>query len=141
MTVRAIIQDRSPVVTVGADAHVHQALALLHRHRIGAVLVMDGDEIAGVLSERDIVRGLHAVGAGVVDHSVTRCMTAPVVTVTPADSVDQALALMTERRFRHLPVVDGGKLVGLVSIGDLVKHRIEAAEREAAELKGYIAAG
>jgi len=141
MAVSAIIEGRGPVVTVGAGAHVHEALALLHAHRIGAVLVMDGDEIAGVLSERDIVRGLHATGAGVVDEPVTRCMTAPVVTVTPADSVDHALALMTERRFRHLPVVDGGRLVGLVSIGDLVKHRIEAVEREAAELKGYIAAG
>ncbi len=141
MRINAIIAGRGAVVTVGVGAHVRDALALLHTRRIGAVLVMDNDEIAGVLSERDIVRGLHTVGASVVDEPVTRCMTAPVVTVTPADSLDHALALMTERRFRHLPVVDGGLLVGLVSIGDLVKHRIEAVEREAAELKGYIASG
>lgn len=141
MRIGAIIEGRGAVVTVRANAYVRDALALLHTRRIGAVLVMQDDDIVGVLSERDIVRGLHTEGAGVVDELVTRCMTAPVVTVTLDDSVDQALALMTERRFRHLPVVDAGCLVGLVSIGDLVKHRIEAAEREAAELKGYISAG
>ena len=101
---------------------------------------MEGEDIVGVLSERDIVRGLHAKGAAVLDHSVRGCMTTPVVTVTPCDRVDYALEIMTEHRSRHLPVLEDGRLVGVVSIGDLVKHKIEEAEREAAELKTYIAA-
>ncbi len=141
MLISEILTDKGrDVVHVGADASIAEATALLHRHRIGAVLVMDGDAIAGVLSERDIVRGLHANGASVLDHNVRGCMTTPVVTVRPGDRIDDALEIMTERRFRHLPVLDQGRLVGVVSIGDLVKHKIEAAERETADLKSYIAA-
>ena len=128
------------VVHVPADASIAFATGLLHRHRIGAVLVMDGDTIAGVLSERDIVRGLAARGAGLLDHPVSGCMSAPVVTVELDSTVDAALELMTQRRFRHLPVMHSGRLAGVVSIGDLVKHKIEETEREAAELKNYIAA-
>jgi CBS domain-containing protein len=128
------------VVCVSVDASMAEATGLLHKHRIGAVLVMDGDAIAGVLSERDIVRGLHAKGAAVLDHPVRGCMTTPVATVSPRDRVDTALEIMTALRFRHLPVLDDGRLVGVVSIGDLVKHKIEETEREAAELKTYISA-
>ncbi len=128
------------VVCVDSHAPMREAVALLHAHRIGAVLATQDGEIVGVLSERDIVRGLHALGAAVLDGPVHGCMSAPVVTVDPRDTIDAALALMTERRFRHLPVLDNGRLLGVVSIGDLVKHRIEEAEREAAALKDYIAA-
>lgn len=139
MTIGAILNGKGgEVVTIGPDAAVSEALALLHRHRVGAVLVMDGARVAGVLSERDIVRGLYELGPGVVDRAVSSCMTAPVVTVGPGDSVEAALALMTLRRFRHLPVLRDGKLVGLVSIGDLVKQRIDDAEHETAALRDYI---
>lgn len=140
MTIGSMIAGRGEVVSVKPDATVSEAVALLHERRIGAVLVMDGERIAGVLSERDIVRGLRELGADVLDRAVASCMTAPVVTVGPRDSIGHALEVMTNRRFRHLPVVDGGRLVGLVSIGDLVKRRIEEAEGEAALLKDYIAA-
>ncbi len=141
MWIRDIVRDKGgEVVCVDAGVAVRDAVALLHAHRIGAVLATEAGQIAGVLSERDIVRGLHTVGARVLDEPVHGCMSAPVVTVGLGDTIDSALALMTERRFRHLPVIDGGKLVGVVSIGDLVKHRIEEADREAASLKDYIAA-
>ena len=141
MWISDILRHKSgAVVCVDANASVREAVALLHTHRIGAVLATQAGAIAGVLSERDIVRGLHAKGAAILDGPVHRCMSAPVVTVEIGDTVDAALALMTERRFRHLPVMEEGRLAGVVSIGDLVKHRIDAAEREAAALKDYIAA-
>lgn len=142
MTIAAILSEKGPaVVTLQADAHVADAVALLHEHRIGAVIVVDGEAVAGVLSERDIVRGLHTLGARVLDQPVTACMSAEVVTIAPSSTTDDALAIMTERRFRHLPVVDRGRLAGLVSIGDLVKRRIDEATRETMLLKDYIAAG
>ncbi len=128
------------VVCVAGDASIAHAVELLHRHRIGAVLVEESGQVVGVLSERDVVRALHSVGAGVLARTVRDCMSAPVLTVDSDDRVDAALAIMTERRFRHLPVLHGGALAGVVSIGDLVKARIDEAEREAAELKDYIAA-
>ena len=128
------------VVCVSAGTRIAEATALLHKHRIGAVLVTDGGSVVGVLSERDIVLGLHTTGAAILDHDVRHCMSAPVVTIAPGDRMDHALEVMTTRRFRHLPVFEGSKLVGVISIGDLVKHKLEEAEREAAELKSYIAA-
>ena len=140
MTIASILRGKgsSEVVTARTDMTVQHVVGLLRQHRIGAVLVMNGDEIAGVLSERDIVRGLHDQGAGVLDVPASAIMTSPVVTVAPDDSCVAAMALITERRIRHLPVVDHGRLIGLVSIGDLVKERIEEAEQEAELLKDYI---
>jgi CBS domain-containing protein len=135
----SILVDKKPLVSVGPDATVREIAALLHEHRIGAVLVMDGDAIAGLVSERDICRCLHVLGAAVHEARAQDIMTAPVVVTDPATSVCEAMAIMTDRRFRHLPVVEDGKLLGLVSIGDLVKRRIEAAEAEADSLKHYIA--
>jgi CBS domain-containing protein len=135
----SILVDKKPLVSVGPDATITQIAALLHEHRIGAVLVMDGDTIAGLVSERDICRCLHVHGAGVHDVCAQEIMTVPVVVTESRTSVAEAMAIMTDRRFRHLPVVDDGKLLGLVSIGDLVKRRIEDAEAEADSLKHYIA--
>lgn len=135
----SILVDKKPLVTVGPDATVSEIAALLHQHRIGAVLVMDGDAIAGLVSERDICRCLHVHGRSVHDARARDLMTTPVIVADPRISVCDAMEIMTDRRFRHLPVVDNGKLVGLVSIGDLVKRRIEDAEAEADSLKHYIA--
>lgn len=135
----SILVGKKPLVTVARDTPVSTIAELLYRHRIGAVLVMDGDHIEGLVSERDICRCLHTHGRGVHDALAQDIMSAPVVTASPAMSVPDAMAVMTDRRFRHLPVVDANRVLGLVSIGDLVKRRIEDAEAEAESLKHYIA--
>ncbi len=135
----SILVGKKPMVCVTRDTPVNAIAELLYRHRIGAVLVMDGPRIEGLVSERDICRCLHTHGRAVHDALAQDIMSAPVVTASPRDSVADAMAVMTDRRFRHLPVVDNGVLLGLVSIGDLVKRRIEDAEAEAESLKHYIA--
>jgi CBS domain-containing protein len=135
----SILVGKKPLVTVGRDTPVSYIVALLYDHRIGAVLVMDGNSIAGLVSERDICRCMHTHGKGVHDATAADIMTAPVITANARMSVCDAMAIMTDRRFRHLPVLEEGRLLGLVSIGDLVKRRIEDAEAEAESLKHYIA--
>ena len=139
MTIAAILGDRTgDVVTIRADARVADAIAMLAERRIGALPVLDGDRVIGIFSERDVVYCLAEVGAAALDRAVADVMTAPAQTVEPAQSVLGALSLMTARRFRHLPVVDGERLVGFVSIGDLVKYRIDRIEAEAAAMRDYI---
>jgi len=138
MTIAAILKGRGEVVTLTAQTSVTTAAALLARHRIGAAPVMIGEEIAGVFSERDVISGLADHGTASLDRAVGEVMTAPAVTVAPDDSVIGALSLMTRRRIRHLPVTEGGRLVGIVSIGDLVKYRIERIEADAAAMRAYI---
>ena len=139
MSIGAIVSGRKPVIGIAAAAKVSAIVALLHEHRIGAVLVLDGGSILGIVSERDIAAGLHTLGAAILDAAAADIMTSPVLTLPPQASVVEAMAVMTNRRIRHLPVVENGALVGLVSIGDLVKRRIEDAEHEALLLKDYIA--
>ena len=139
MSVGSIISGRKPVVGVSGESLVSAIVALLHQHRIGAVLVMDGSAIRGIVSERDIAAGLHTHGAAILDTPAADVMTSPVLTLPPQASVAEAMSVMTNRRIRHLPVVENGELIGLVSIGDLVKRRIEDAEQEALLLKDYIA--
>lgn len=134
----SILVGKKPLVTVGTETTVRQIAALLHEHRIGAVLVIDADHILGIVSERDICRCLHTHGQGVQDARAEDVMTSPVAVVDSRASVGDAMAIMTDRRFRHLPVMDQGRLAGMVSIGDLVKRRIEDAEAEADSLKNYI---
>ncbi|RYY43114.1 MAG: CBS domain-containing protein, partial [Sphingomonadales bacterium] len=117
---------------------VKEAVQLLAARRIGAVPVIDGDAVIGIFSERDVIHSLEREGAAALDRRVSELMTSPAITVTPAESILAALALMTRRRIRHLPVIEGGKCVGLVSIGDLVKHRIERIESEAEAMRSYI---
>jgi len=127
------------VVTVTPDTQVGHLLAVLTEHRIGAVVVSgDGTAVAGIVSERDIVRALAARGAAVLTEPVTAIYTADVHIVTPETTLDEIMRIMTDRRIRHLPVVVDGALHGIVSIGDVVKNRIEELEGERAALTDYI---
>ena len=127
------------VITVRSDASVVELLALLSEHRIGAVVVSDdGEAVNGIVSERDIVRHLHTDGAGLLEAPVSQIMTAEVHTCAPDDSLDDLEAAMTERRFRHVPVVVDGKLYAIVSIGDVVKNRIDDLQSERDQLRTYI---
>ena len=140
MSIATILTDKKPVIAVTRADSVRSVVAALHAHRIGAVLVVEGDEIFGIVSERNVVAALHD-HVDVLDRTAGEIMTAPVITVPPGHAIIDCMAVMTDRRIRHLPVVDDGRLVGLVSIGDLVKRRIEDAEAEASALKDYIQTG
>jgi len=127
------------VVTVAPDSDVRQLLSVLAEHRIGAVVVSpDGTSVAGIVSERDIVRALAERGPAVLSEPVAAIHTAEVHTVAPDTDVEEVMRLMTERRFRHLPVVVDGSLHGIVSIGDVVKNRIDELESERSALTDYI---
>ncbi len=127
------------VVTVRSDATVTELLALLDEHRIGAVVVSDDDgSVHGIVSERDIVRHLHTDGAGLLEAPVSQIMTADVHTCAPEDSLEDMAAEMTERRIRHVPVVVDGRLAAIVSIGDIVKFRIDTLQTERDQLRDYI---
>ena len=139
MSIAAILASKgSEVMTITADSPLRQAVELLGNHRIGALPVMDGDSVSGIISERDVIYCLNEHGAEVLDWPVSRAMSAPALTVSRDTDVLTALGLITLRRVRHLPVVEGGTLIGLVSIGDLVKFRIERIEQEANALRDYI---
>jgi CBS domain-containing protein len=139
MNVQMILGDKGgEVATIGADATVGDAVRILGERRIGALPVVDGDQVSGIMSERDVIYCLRDHGAEVLNWPISRVMSSPAITVDPSTDVLSALALITQRRVRHLPVVSGGHLVGIVSIGDLVKHRIERIEHEAAAMREYI---
>ena len=139
MTIAAILSSKgSDVATVSADAPLSEAVAELGGRRIGALLVVDGGEVSGIISERDIIYCLREHGAQILDWAVSRAMSAPVTHVTPDTAVLAAMALMTQQRIRHLPVIADGQLKGIVSIGDLVKYRIDRVEREAEAMRAYI---
>ncbi len=140
MTIARLIAGRSGQVwKIHADDTVDSAIALLAERRIGAVPVEDaGVEVAGIFSERDVLYSLRRHGAAVLDRKVREVMTSPVISVSAEHSALEALALMTKRRFRHLPVMDAGKMVAFISIGDLVKYRIERIEAEADAMRDYI---
>ena len=130
------------VIAVEPHCLISAAARILHDNRIGAALVRNkAGKILGILSERDIVSGLAGHGDACLTMTAAKLMTSPVVTCAPTDSIDHIMELMTERRVRHLPVVDKGKLVGIVSIGDVVKQRISEIENESEALRQYIAAG
>ena len=130
------------VATIEASRSVRDALALLAERRIGALVVSaDGRSVEGILSERDIARGLHSRGPALLEQPVADVMTAEVHTCGPAASVTDLAQIMTDRRVRHVPVVDDGRLVGIVSIGDVVKARLDELEDERAHLVDYIQTG
>lgn len=148
MKISAILAAKgADTVTIVPDATVAELIHLLAHHKIGAVVASsDGQGIDGIVSERDVVRAMAADpdagrSGGVRPKSVSAIMSANVVTISPDDTVDDAMAMMTERRFRHLPVAVDGKLVGIVSIGDIVKARLEALEEERAALVDYVTRG
>jgi CBS domain-containing protein len=127
------------VATIDGSQSVREALAVLAEHRIGALVVSeDGRRIDGILSERDIARGLHERGAGLLGDPVTTVMTAEVHTCVPSSQLTDLARLMTDQRVRHVPVVDDGVLVGIVSIGDVVKARLDELEEERRQLVDYI---
>ncbi len=127
------------VTTVAPDATVAEVLALLAEHGIGALVVSaDGRRVDGIVSERDVARRLHDTGAGILGGPVSDIMVADVLTASPDDEVESLMALMTTERIRHVPVVSGGALVGIVSIGDVVKHRVDTLEGDNRALFDYI---
>ena len=143
MLVSHILREKGrAVVSIAANASLSEASQLMARHRIGAILILDGPGAPqGILSERDIVSVLAQMGAAALARTVGSCMTSPVMTCEETDTIEELMERMTHGRFRHLPVVERGRVVGLVSIGDVVKTRIEETVREAQALKEYIAAG
>jgi CBS domain-containing protein len=140
MLIRHVLQRKgSEVVTIGAEAPVTQAITTLGDHNVGALVVADADgAVVGIVSERDVVRALAADGPGALQRTVGDLMTRSVHTCGLTATVDELMALMTERRIRHVPVIDGGELAGIVSIGDVVKTRIGELETERETLHDYL---
>ena len=140
-TVAAILKHKGyQVTTIDPTVTIAHVVDVLAQHRIGAVLVMDGaEQLLGIVSERDIVRCMAANGARTLDMTAGQLMTRAIQVTQPDTTVPQAMAMMTAGRFRHLPVTDHGVLVGLISIGDVVKARIMEQESEVDSLKAYVA--
>ncbi len=141
MTVKAILEAKGhDVVTLGPNEKLSEAVRLLAEHRIGALVVVNGDlKIVGIISERDIVRMLGKAGAAALDLAVRDVMTPKVNICNEQHTVHEVMEIMTRGRFRHLPVEKNGQLDGIISIGDVVKRRIEDVEREAEDIRTYIA--
>lgn len=142
MLIAHVLREKGAAVhTLPADATLEHAARELDSRRVGSLVVVDekGD-IVGVLSERDLTREIARRGAACLAERVRSVMTRDVITASPDETIDDGLARMTDRRVRHLPVLENGRLIGIVSIGDLVKHRIAAVEAEAAAMQAYIAA-
>ena len=129
------------VVSIAPEEPVLEAIQLMSDHHIGAVLVMRGEELLGILSERDYARKVILKGRSSAETAAWEIMSSPVQTVGPDDTINTCMRLMTERRFRHLPVVEGDKVSGMLSIGDLVRAVIEEQQQEIAQLQQYITAG
>ncbi|MCK0129731.1 CBS domain-containing protein [Erythrobacter sp. F6033] len=140
MTIAKIIAGRSAADVVSCDVTtpVSEVVAILAGKRIGALPVMRAGSVAGIISERDIIYRLADQGASCLNMPVEAIMTSPAVTIESGTQIDDAMALMTKRRFRHFPVVENGALVAFISIGDLVKDKIDAVEQEAEAIRNYI---
>ncbi len=140
MDVAAILREKgTSVITSDPDATIAQIVGILSRERVGVVVICKKDgALAGIVSERDIVRGLAERGQTVMNTAVTDLMTTSVTTCSPGDTVSSIMATMTARRIRHLPVIESGKLCGIISIGDAVKHRLDEIESEADALRQYV---
>ena len=139
MIIAHILQSRTgPVHCCDPSIGVAEAARKLAEHRIGALPVMDGDRVIGIFSERDLLYCVAKEGPAALERTIRDVMTSPPITVSPDTDVMEALGLMTRRRIRHLPVVDGDTMIGMISIGDLVKVRVEQAEAEAEAMREYI---
>ena len=140
MTVRAILDSKGhQIIHVAPDDTLSAAVKLLSERKIGAVLVMSGHRLDGILSERDIVRVIGERGPSVLDEPVQTVMTRKVISCKPTDTVASLMEMMTSGKFRHLPVIDNDRIVGLISIGDVVKWRVKEFEHEQEALRDYIA--
>lgn len=131
----------SAVATIDRDVPVSELLRALAEHNVGAIVVVGAGGVVGIVSERDVVRRLHERGADLLSAPVSEIMTTDVFTCSPTDTVDSLTVVMTERRFRHVPVISDGQLVGIVSIGDVVKSRIGQLEQSQDQLQAYITQG
>ncbi|HEY2752397.1 CBS domain-containing protein [Phenylobacterium sp.] len=141
MLVSQILKTKGDTVfTVAPTETISAVAALLHSRRVGALVVLDAERVVGIVSERDVVRAMAEVGAAALGQAVSGVMTRDVLFAQPGETVDSLLSRMTDRRIRHLPVCQKERLVGIVSIGDLVKSKISEVEAEADGLKAYIAA-
>ena len=140
MTLVRHLLDRKgrALFSIGPDVPVLEAIRTMAEHHVGALLVMRGAELAGIVSERDYARKVVLLGRSSADTPVSQIMTSPVVTVSPDSSVQDCMRLMTERHFRHLPVVEHGRVAGMISIGDLVKAVIEEQQQTIEQLESYI---
>ncbi len=135
-------KGRSDVITIGPHETMEAAARLLHRKHIGALIVLgDGDTVVGVLSERDIARSIAVKGAAALAMTVREFMTSGVVSCKSTDKISDVMQRMSEGRFRHVPIIEDDRLKGIVSIGDVVKHRLEETEQEANALRDYVLAG
>lgn len=143
MLVKHILREKGrEIIAIAADATLSDAARLLARKRIGAVIVHGEDgSLAGILSERDLVRAVSEESVAALAQPVSAYMTRMVMTCSESDSIEDLMEMMTHRRFRHVPVMESERLVGIISIGDVVKTRIEETMREAASLREYIATG
>jgi CBS domain-containing protein len=142
MRISDLLRDKgSAVATIAPTATVTELLGVLSDHNIGATVVTEGHAVVGIVSERDIVRRLHERGSGLLTATVAEIMTSNVVTCSPQDTVDSLAETMTQRRIRHMPVIAEGRLVGIVSIGDVVKNRISQLETDREQLESYISQG
>lgn len=141
MDVASILRTKgSSVATAPPEATIADIAARLNAEKVGALIVSDdGDKVLGIISERDIVRGLADHGPGLLEKRADEMMTAEVFTCVPDDTTAELMAVMTERRIRHIPVLEDGQLCGIVSIGDVVKDRLDEIEREANALRDYVA--
>lgn len=142
MTIARIIAARTAddIIACDISTPVSEAVSVLATRRIGALPVLRDGKVVGIISERDVIYRLADRGGACLDLPVEQIMTSPAVTVEPATTIDEALSLMTRRRFRHFPVVEGGVLVAFISIGDLVKHKMDEVQHEAEALRNYIQA-
>jgi CBS domain-containing protein len=134
-------RKNSEVCSVSPTVTVAEAVAEMNRRRIGSVIVLEGGRLAGIFTERDVLRRVVGAGVDPLKATVAEVMTADLVTVTPATTVDEAMEIFTEKRCRHLPVLENGRLVGLLSIGDVTRWSVESHRSEAEHLKNYIAGG
>ncbi|MCU0948439.1 MAG: CBS domain-containing protein [Porphyrobacter sp.] len=140
MNIAAIIANRrgQAIISCNADTPLVEAIRILGKQRIGAMPVLRDGRVVGIISERDVVYCIADDAGACLNQPVEARMTSPAITVSPATTIDEALSLMTRRRFRHFPVVEDGELVAFISIGDLVKHKMDEIEHEAAALRDYI---
>lgn len=141
MTIAAILDGKGRnVFTMPPSSLLGEVVKLLNEKRIGVVLLAEGDSLAGILSERDVVRAVSENGGGAMAEPASKYMTSKVSSCSEKDTVVSVMAQMTSGRFRHIPVIEDGKIAGLVSIGDVVKYRIAETEKEAEDMRAYIAA-